>query len=128
MTIIRTKAQEAVVAILRETLRRVRADVLMRQATWLEGDSLFIGGSEYELTKFNRILILGAGKASHAMALALFDLLEGRPVEGLIVTKYRHVVDEEARSGLEVMEAAHPVLDLNSIEAGRRMMDRARNA
>ncbi len=59
-----------------------------------------------------RTVIIGAGKASGAMAKALEDAWDG-PLEGLVVTRYGYRVPTER---LEVVEAAHPVPD----EAGRQ--------
>ena len=52
-----------------------------------------------------RTIIIGAGKASGAMAKALEDAWEG-PLEGLVVTRYGYRVPTER---LQVVEAAHPV-------------------
>jgi len=65
-----------------------------------------------------RTLVLGAGKASGAMAAAVDALWPAdAPLSGLVVTRYDHVPpDYKARPGrIEVVEAAHPVPD----EAGR---------
>jgi len=106
MTIIRTRAQEAAVAVLRETLKLVRADVLVKQCCWRDGNALLIAGSEIDLTRFDRILVLGAGKASAAMAQAILEILDGFAVEGSIVTKYGHGL--ELPDSLTVIEAGHP--------------------
>ena len=54
-----------------------------------------------------RTLVIGAGKASAAMARAVEDHWSG-PLSGLVVTRYGHAVRCES---IEVMEAAHPVPD-----------------
>ena len=59
-----------------------------------------------------RVVVIGAGKASGAMARALEDNWEG-PLSGLVVTRYGHKVPT---GRIEVVEAAHPVPD----EAGRK--------
>src|SRR3990170_2505616 len=63
-----------------------------------------------------RTIVIGAGKASGAMAKALEDAWEG-PIEGLVVTRYGYRVPTER---LEVVEAAHPVPDA----AGRKAAER----
>ena len=62
-----------------------------------------------------RTVVIGAGKASGAMAKALEDAWEG-PIEGLVVTRYGYRVPT---SRLEVVEAAHPVPDAAGREAAR---------
>jgi hydroxypyruvate reductase len=66
-----------------------------------------------------RTVIIGAGKASGAMAKALEDTWDG-PLEGLVVTRYGYRAPMER---LEVVEAAHPVPDAAGREAARRIFD-----
>ena len=65
-----------------------------------------------------RTIIIGAGKASGAMAKALEDAWDG-PLEGLVVTRYGYRVPTER---LEVVEAAHPVPDAAGRDAARRIL------
>lgn len=69
-----------------------------------------------------RTLVLGAGKASAAMARA-FEALWPGPLDGLVVTRYGHAVPCER---IEIVEAAHPVPDAAGVATARRMRDRAR--
>jgi glycerate 2-kinase len=64
-----------------------------------------------------RTIIIGAGKASGAMAKAVEDAWDG-PLEGLVVTRYGYRVPT---SRLEVVEAAHPVPDAAGREAAKRI-------
>ncbi|WP_149743593.1 glycerate kinase [Rhizobium sp. NFACC06-2] len=84
----------------------------------------------YEAIKSNlppqpkgRTVVVGAGKASVAMARA-FDALWERPLEGVVVTKH----GTAAPCGrIEVIEASHPVPDEASLEASRRLLDAVSN-
>lgn len=71
-----------------------------------------------------RLIVLGAGKASAAMARAVEDNWTG-PISGLVVTRYGHAVDCRF---IEIVEAAHPVPDQAGLEAARRILDLARSA
>jgi len=66
-----------------------------------------------------RTVVIGAGKASAAMARALEDHWDG-PLEGLVVTRYGYAVPCQR---IEIVEAAHPVPD----EAGLRATERIRH-
>jgi len=66
-----------------------------------------------------RTVIIGAGKASGAMAKALEDAWDG-PLDGLVVTRYGYRLPTER---LEVVEAAHPVPDAAGREAAQRIYD-----
>ncbi|WP_298843487.1 DUF4147 domain-containing protein [uncultured Roseobacter sp.] len=63
--------------------------------------------------------IIAVGKAATAMARAAALLFGDAPM--LIVTKYQHA--DGAPGHAEVIEAAHPVLDENSLRAGRRIRE-----
>ena len=66
-----------------------------------------------------RTVIVGAGKASGAMAKALEDAWDG-PLEGLVVTRYGYRVPT---TRLEVVEAAHPVPDAAGRDAAKRIFE-----
>lgn len=67
--------------------------------------------------------LLAVGKAASSMCLGALDRL-APGARGLLVTKYGHVDRKLLEAGrVEIMEAAHPVPDLNSLAAGQRVMD-----
>jgi hydroxypyruvate reductase len=66
-----------------------------------------------------RTIVVGAGKASAAMARAVEDHWTGR-LEGLVVTRYGYAVPCEH---IEIVEAAHPVPDENGLAAATRMLE-----
>lgn len=65
-----------------------------------------------------RTIVVGAGKAAAAMAKALEDTWDG-PLQGVVVTRYGHAVPCQR---ITVIEAAHPVPDLNGVKAAARML------
>ncbi|MBP0579907.1 glycerate kinase [Labrys sp. LIt4] len=65
-----------------------------------------------------RTIVVGAGKAAAAMARALEDNWDG-PLQGVVVTRYGHAVPCQR---IAVIEAAHPVPDLNGVKAAARML------
>jgi len=67
-----------------------------------------------------RTIVIGAGKASAAMARALEQHWPG-PLEGLVVTRYGYEVPCER---IEIVQAAHPVPDEAGIAASRRIADK----
>ena len=67
-----------------------------------------------------RCVVIGAGKASAAMAQALEAHWRG-PLEGLVVTAYGHAVPCER---IEVVEAAHPIPDSAGRAAAARLLGR----
>ena len=67
-----------------------------------------------------RTIVIGAGKASAAMARALEDHWDG-PLEGLVVTRYGYEVPCER---IEIVQAAHPVPDAAGLRATQRIRDK----
>lgn len=65
-----------------------------------------------------RLIVIGAGKASAAMAQAVERHWPG-PLSGLVVTRYGYAVSCER---IEIVEASHPVPDAAGMEAARRML------
>ena len=66
-----------------------------------------------------RTIVIGAGKASAAMAQA-FERHWTGPIEGLVVTRYGYAVPCER---IEIVEAAHPVPDEAGETAARRLFE-----
>ena len=69
-----------------------------------------------------RTVVVGAGKASAAMARAFEQAWQG-PLSGLVVTRRGHAV---ACDRIEIVEASHPVPDAAGERAARRILDLAR--
>ena len=65
-----------------------------------------------------RLIVIGAGKASAAMARAVEDHWTG-PLSGLVVTRYGYKVPCER---IEIVEAAHPVPDQAGLDAAQRLL------
>jgi glycerate 2-kinase len=65
-----------------------------------------------------RLIVVGAGKASAAMAQAVERHWPG-PLSGLVVTRYGYGVP---CSRIEIVEAAHPVPDAAGMRAAERML------
>lgn len=65
-----------------------------------------------------RLIVIGAGKASAAMARAVEDHWTG-PLSGLVVTRYGYKVP---CTRIEIVEAAHPVPDQAGLDAAHRML------
>ena len=64
-------------------------------------------------------VVVGAGKASAAMAQALEAYWQG-PLSGLVVTRYGHGVPCKH---IEIVEAAHPVPDEAGVAAAQRILE-----
>lgn len=78
-----------------------------------EGDQLLVGGGAYRLTDYERVSVIGAGKAGAPMAAAMEQILGDRLAEGRVTVKYGHTVPLKK---VKIQEAGHPIPDQNGIE------------
>lgn len=70
-------------------------------------------------------LVLGAGKAAAAMAVA-FRAHWSAPARGMVVTRYGHgLASGEEAGDIDIVEAGHPSPDSASLAAGARLLELA---
>ena len=74
----------------------------------------------FDLNQFEKIYLLGTGKASCPMAQAVEELFGERITKGLIVTKYGHGLPLRFT---EIIEAGHPLPDPNGMEGAKRIKE-----
>lgn len=116
---------QAVARILAAALRAVDPSEAVSRALSRRGSLLIAGDRSYDLDQFDRIFVVGAGKAGAPMAAAAAALLHGRLAGGVVIVKEGHGWSEPA-AGLEnttILEASHPVPDERGVAATRRLID-----
>ena len=110
--------------LLAKGLEAVDPASAVRRSVRRAGEALHIGGSRYDLRKYRRITVVGAGKASACMGIALERVLGDRLESGLVVVKYGHAVPTRS---IRVVEAGHPVPDQNGQRAAAQVLGLARS-
>ena len=78
------KMREHALQIFQAGLQAVDPVEAIKRHARLEKDLLFIGGKQFNLKDYDRILVVGAGKAAAPMAKAVEDLLEDRISDGVV--------------------------------------------
>lgn len=96
---------------------------LMRQALQADEAAISICGQSFAREGFRYLYVIGAGKASAAMAVETEKILGNDIREGIITTKYGHSL---ATRRIRVVESAHPVPDENGVEAVGKTLDMLR--
>ncbi|MFC1493825.1 glycerate kinase [Thermodesulfobacteriota bacterium] len=96
----------------------------------LEGSKLVIGKSESKIAEFNiedyeRIFLVGGGKATAPMARAMEDILGERVTQGLINVKYGFT---DKLLSTEIIEADHPLPDKSGVEGTKKILGIIENA
>jgi glycerate-2-kinase len=105
--------------MLGRAVKAVEGGAAVRRAVSRNRDILTISSRRLDLRRYERVVALGAGKATAAMARALEQLLGARLQGGLVVVKYGHVVPMRR---IAVREAGHPYPDRAGFDAARRLM------
>lgn len=112
-------------SIFRAGLKAADPVQAVRRHVSLEDGALKVARRRYRLENYDRILVLGAGKASAAMAKALERVLGRRISGGLVNVKYGHTAPLRR---IELNECGHPVPDAAGVEGARRIASIAAEA
>lgn len=117
----RSEAEE----IFKSAVAAVNPYEAVRRFVRVNGDRLFLGPGqrpviEIDLSRYERILLVGGGKATAPMARAVEELLGQRLDRGIITVKYGF---GEQLSVTEVVEANHPLPDRKGVEGTAKVLD-----
>lgn len=113
------------ISIFQSALAAVDPSQLIRERVTFSNETLVIDGHSVSLQPHQRIFVIGAGKASAAMAVELETLLGDRIYRGLITTKYHHT---QSMQYIQCLEAGHPIPDQQSIDAAQGTIELLKQA
>lgn len=99
--------------------------VAVKRHLRLEGTTLVVGERRYDLDHYERILVVGAGKAGASMSRAAEEVLGERISAGLVNVKYGHVLPTER---IALNQAGHPLPDENGVRGTQRIVDILKSA
>jgi glycerate 2-kinase len=118
------RSSKLVIGALETAVKSAMPDVLVRRAVKFDkkgGLSVRdIHGKTVRLQKFDRVYIVGAGKAATRMASALYSIMHERIADGAITVPYG--VDTKVRS-ISVTHASHPIPDRSGIEGTKKILN-----
>ena len=117
--------RETVLDVLGAALDAVEPGAAVRRALRCEGDVLRVGDRAYDLARYRRVWVVGAGKASAPMAAAVEDVLGERASGGHVTVKYGYTAPT---SRVTLHEAGHPVPDEAGLAGSRAIVDLLRDA
>ncbi|MBW1781303.1 MAG: glycerate kinase [Deltaproteobacteria bacterium] len=122
----RIEAQE----IFKSAVESVNPYQAVRRFVRVEGGRLSAGPEDQpvvalNMSEYDRILVVGGGKATAPMAKAMEELLGSRISQGIINVKYGFGADLTIT---EIVEASHPLPDMNGIEGTSKILDLLQNA
>jgi glycerate 2-kinase len=99
-------------------LAAVDAHAAVARAISRQGEELVIGRRRYDLRRYERVVMVGAGKATASMARAVERKLGPRLQSGFVVVKYGHGLSTKR---IMVAEAGHPIPDQSGQRAAVRL-------
>jgi hydroxypyruvate reductase len=121
----RSPAHKTALACLEAGLDAVQPDQAVERSLSLTGDTLQIADDNYNLERFDRLLVLGAGKASGGVTRALESLLGDRLDGGVVI------VDAPPEPPLDRVAAIvgdHPIPGAGSLAGTDRLLELANTA
>ncbi len=115
----------AVARVLAAALAAVEPQNAVRRFLRRDGSQLLVGAHSYDLSRFDRVLLVSVGKAALPMARAAAEVLGERLAGGLVVSKasQQGAGGIEPRPHLQLLPAGHPIPDERSVAAGRRVAE-----
>jgi hydroxypyruvate reductase len=113
-----TRAHETAIACLRDAVAAVLPDRVVRDAVAVEGDELRVADATYDLGRFDRVLVVGGGKAGDGVADALEAVLGDRIDGGVVVTP-----DPGRGERIDRLPGAHPVPSEGGVESASRIVE-----
>src|SRR5579862_7364059 len=105
---------EEAVQIFMSAVESVHPARLMQQHIRMTNEALYLGGKTISRNSFNAIYVIGAGKASAAMAVETERILGSLITSGQVTTKYNHALPAQK---IKILEAGHPTPDENGVRA-----------
>ncbi|MFC4356481.1 glycerate kinase [Halobium salinum] len=118
-----TPARETALACVAAGIEAADPERVVADEVALDGDRLTVGAETYDLADYDRLLVLGGGKAAVGVGRALDRELGDRLTEGLVVAP-----DPGDAGRVEVAVGDHPVPSERGVDATRRLLDLARDA
>jgi hydroxypyruvate reductase len=111
-------------AIFSKAIAAVNPFERLKEILRIEKDCLFVrldrdSENVFKLNTYNRIFLIGTGKASASMAQAIEKIFGDRITKGVITTKYGHLLPLKKT---EVIECGHPIPDENGIKGAKKIL------
>ena len=129
------KGRDQAWQIMRAALEAVEPGAAVRRHLQLADDRLPVVGHRpgdtrtYVLDEFERVFVIGGGKAGTPMGAAVAGILGKRLTGGVTVVKYGHAPADATgaagavESAIEIVEAGHPIPDQAGLDGAQRIAD-----
>ena len=116
--------------IMRTALQAVEPGAAVRRHLRLEGACLVVDLGPpmgevrtYDLSQFERVFVVGGGKAGAPMLEATAAVLNGRLSAGIIIVKHGYAGRGSPAGPVEIVQAGHPVPDEAGLQGAQRLAE-----
>ncbi len=114
------KLRQDAESIFRAGLRAVDAKNAVKKFLHRIDHRLTVENSSYDLSDYENVYVIGAGKASAAMAQAVEEILGERIKAGIVNVKYDHTLPLDI---IALNEAGHPVPDEAGLKGTQQIVE-----
>lgn len=113
-----SEGHETALSCLSAGIEAAHPRTVIRREVGIDDENLWIGEASYPRASFDRLIVVGGGKASGTVALELEAVLGGVIDEGVVVAP-----DPVDTSVIEVVVGEHPVPSDRGVAGARRVLD-----
>ncbi|ULQ53147.1 glycerate kinase type-2 family protein [Flavihumibacter fluvii] len=117
--------REKAIQIFNSAVAAVQPERLIPDHLKVSGNTLQVFDQQLDLARVDGVYVIGAGKASAAMAQSVERILGGYLTGGIVVTKYDHCLPLQT---IVCREAGHPVPDEQAVAATAEMISLIQHA
>jgi len=114
---------EKVTRILAASLLAVEPGAAVDRHMRRDGEQLTIGERTYNLSHYQRVLVIGAGKAGAPMAQAAVNILGNYLTQALIIVKEGYESETENKQKMVILKAGHPIPDQRGVTGTQQIID-----
>lgn len=108
--------------ILAAAINAVDPGFAVRYHLHYDQDFLIAGSKRYDLKEFQRVFLIGFGKASVPMAQATVEILGDTITQGILVTKSIHSAFPITNSQFTILKGSHPIPDQSCLDAAQQIV------
>jgi len=120
-----SKLRQDALELFKVGLKAADPKVAVHKYMQQERQYLIVDGKKYNFKQFNKIYIVGCGKAGASMAVAVEDILGDQISEGWINVKYGHT---ENLKKVIINESAHPLPDESGLKGAQKIIQLLKKA
>jgi glycerate 2-kinase len=114
---------EQIIDVLQAAMQAVDPVQAVHRAMHLFGDRLRIGDREYDLRQYERVIVVGFGKAAAAMLAGVIEILGEHITTGAIIAKYIDPNQAVRKSQqIKILQGDHPVPGTYSLVSSQQLL------